>query len=125
LGFLIIFPIFWYITVFFFFGFSAWNSYVIIVGSFFSVLFSLLYYYKILTAHEIKNLRTLPEFWIATGMLIFYMAALPYFGVLNFLIQYHLKVAENLLIVLQVLDTCMYIIFTYGFLCRILNTKKS
>jgi hypothetical protein len=124
-GFLVMFPLFWGITVFYLFGFTAWNSYVIIVGSFFCVLFCLLYYYRILTAHEILNLRHLPEFWIATGMLIFYMAALPYFGSLNFLIQYHLKAANNLLTVLQCLDTLMYILFTYGFLCRIRNTKKS
>lgn len=125
LVFLVIFPIFWFITVFHLFGFTAWNSYVIIVGSFFSVLFCLLYYYRILTAHEITNLRTLPEFWIATGMLIFYMAALPYFGSLNFLIQHHMKVAQNLLIVLMCLNTCMYTFFTYGYLCRIRYIKKS
>jgi len=124
LAFLVIFPIFWCITVFYIFGFTAWNSYVIIAGSFFSVLFCLLYYYRLLTAHEIRNLGSVPEFWIATGMLIFYMAALPYFGSLNFLIQYHIKVAHNLLTVLQILDTLMYIIFSYGFLCRIRNTKK-
>jgi len=125
IAFMIIFPIFWVITVFYLFGFTAWNSYVIITGSFFSVLFCLLYYYRLLTTDEVKNLRTLPEFWIATGMLIFYMAALPYFGSLNFLIQYHIKAAQNLLMVLQGLDICMYLFFTYGFLCRIHNIKKS
>ena len=125
LVFLVIFPIFWFITVFHFFGFTGWDSYVMIAGSFFSVLCCLLYYYRILTAHEITNLRTLPEFWIATGMLIFYMAALPYFGSLNFLIQYHMKVAQNLLIVLMCLNICMYTFITYGYLCPIRNTKKS
>jgi hypothetical protein len=89
------------------------------------VLCCLLYYYRILTAHEITNLRTLPEFWIATGMLIFYMAALPYFGSLNFLVRYHMNVAKNLWIVLVCLNTCMYTFFTYGYLCWIRNTKKS
>jgi hypothetical protein len=124
-GFLLIFPIFWLVTVFFLFGFNTWNSYVIIIGSFFSVLFALMYYYRIITAREILSLRILPEFWIATGMLIFYLGALPYFGTLNFLVKYHLEVAERLLIVLQVLDTLMYLLFSYGFLCRIINTKKS
>jgi hypothetical protein len=123
--FLVIFPIFWLVTVIFFFGFRMWDSYVVIVGSFFSVLFALMYYYCVVTARDIVPLRMLPEFWVATGMLIFYLGAFPYFGLLNFLVKNHLEVAQQLLVVLQVLDTLMYILFSYGYLCRIVNTKKS
>lgn len=123
--FLVIFPIFWLITVFFVFRLNTWNSYVIIVGGFFSVLFAILYYYRIIAAAEILPLRNLPEFWIATGMLIFYLGALPYFGTLNFLVKYHLQVAKSLSTVLVVLDTLMYLLFSYGFLCRTINTKRS
>jgi hypothetical protein len=123
--FLVIFPIFWFVTVFFVFGLNTWNSYVIIVGSFFSVLFAIMYYYTIITESQILSLRTLPEFWIATGMLVFYLGALPYFGMLNFLVKYHLDVAKSLLQVLKMLDTLMYILISYGYLCRIINTKKS
>src|ERR1700761_4841966 len=41
-GFLVFFPIFWAVTVFYLFRFNVWNSYVILVGSFFSVLFALM-----------------------------------------------------------------------------------
>jgi hypothetical protein len=123
--FLLIFPIFWGITVFFVFGFTKWNSYVIIAGSFFSVLFALMYYSRIIASGEILPLRTLPEFWIATGMLIFYLGALPFFGTLNFLNKYHGDAASTLLNVLQFLDIIMYTLFSYGYLCRIINTKKS
>ena len=125
LYFLVIFPIFWLVTVLLLFGFGKWNSYVIIVGSFFSVLFALLYYYEIITAREILSLGTLPEFWIATGMLIFYLGALPFFGMLNYLVKYNEGIAKSFLVVYQVLDTLMYTLFTYAFLCRIRNTKKS
>lgn len=125
LGFLFIFPIFWCITVFFIFGFTKWNSYVVIVGSFFTVVFCLLYYYRLLTAHEIVKLRHLSEFWIVTGMLIFYMAELPYFGALNYLIAHHEEMAEKLMIVLQSLGILMYLLFTYGYLCRIRKPMKS
>ena len=123
--FLLIFPIFWFVTVFFLFGFNIWNSYVLIAGSFFSVLFAIMYYYQLITALEIQSLRNLPEFWIATGMLVFYLGALPYFGTLNFLMSYNRAAATSLLQVLKILDTLMYALFTYAFLCRIIISKKS
>jgi hypothetical protein len=123
--FLVIFPIFWGITVFLVFGFNVWNSYVIILGSFFSVVFSLMYYYRLIIDPEIYPLRNLPEFWIASGMLIFYLGALPYFGTLNFLIRSHMHVAVTLSKVLTLLNTCMYTFFSYAYLCRMINIKKS
>ncbi|HET6253337.1 MAG TPA: hypothetical protein VFE32_04660 [Puia sp.] len=125
IGFMAIFPVFWMITVFFIFGWSKWNSYVIIVGSFFTVLFVLMYYYQLLVARDIAPLRGMAEFWIATGMLIFYMAALPFYGTLNFLLTYHRDVARTLYKVLLIIDTLMYAIFIYGYLCRTISIKRS
>lgn len=125
LGFLTLFPVFWMITVFFIFGWNKWNSYVIIVGSFFTVVFVLMYYYQLLIARETYSLRSLPEFWIATGMLIFYMAAIPYYGTLNFLIAYHRGVAKTLYKVLLGIDTSMYALFIYGYLCKTINIRRS
>ncbi len=125
LFFLFAFPVFWFITVFFVFGFNVWNSYVIIVGSFFSIVFVASYYYQLISSPSLTVLRLQPEFWIATGMLIFYLGALPYFGMLNFLMKNHMSVAVTLLTVLITLDIFMYLLFSYGFLCQIINTKKS
>jgi len=49
--FLVIYPIFWFVTVFFVFGLNTWNSYVIIAGSFFSVLFVIMYYYNLIPSN--------------------------------------------------------------------------
>lgn len=123
--FLAIFPIFWLVTISFRFGFNTWDSYVIVAGCFFSVLFAIMYYYQTVTAREIQSLRNSPEFWIATGMLIFYLGALPYYGTLNFLMSYNMAVATSLLQVLKVLDTLMYALFSYGFIWQIINMRKS
>jgi hypothetical protein len=125
IGYMALFPVFWVITVFFIFGWDRWNSYVIIVGSFFAVVFVLIYYYQLLMSREIASLRNLTEFWIATGMLIFYMAALPFYGTLNFLLAYHHGVAKTLYKVLLIIDTIMYAIFSYGYLCKTINIRKS
>ena len=124
-GFLWLYPMFWATTVFFIFRFNVWNSYVIIVGSFFSVLFAIMYYHQLIFSDTMIFLRRQPEFWIATGMLVFYLGALPYFGMLNFLVKNYLSAANKLLYILLILNTLMYLLFSYGFLCRIINTKRS
>jgi hypothetical protein len=125
--FLWIFPIFWLATVVFLFGLRQWNTYVTVVGSFFIILFTLMFYYQLITAKEIQPIRHLPEFWIATGMLIFYLWELPYSGTLNFFLDYyvaHKTVSSGLLTARLILDTLMYALFGYGYLCQIINTRK-
>ena len=106
--FLVTFPIFWAMTVILRFGLTQWNGYVLTAGSFFSVLFALMYYYQLISAPEVVALRKLPEFWIATGMMIFYLGALPYFGALNFLLTNFPALSRSFLGVYKVLDSLMY-----------------
>ena len=120
--FLVIFPIFWLVIVWKL-GLTTWSGVTITAGSFFSALFALMYLYRIVTAPEIMSLRTLPEFWIATGMLIFYLGSFAFFGMLNVILK-HFEVAERLLAVYQLLDILMYGLFRYGFLCRIVGIKR-
>jgi len=125
--FLWIFPIFWFVTTFYIFKFQTWNTYVTVVGSFFIIVFVLIYYYQLLTAKEIQPIRNLPEFWIATGLLVFHLWDLPYFGTLNFFMGYyrtHKAVSWGLLNARMILDSLMYAFISYGYLCRILNTTK-
>jgi hypothetical protein len=125
--FLWIFPIFWLLTTLYIFKFQRWNTYVTVVGSFFIIVFVLMYYYQLLTAKEIQPIRNLPEFWIATGILMFHLWELPYFGTLNFFMGYytaHLEVSNGLLNARMILDTLMYAFISYGYLCLILNTRK-
>ena len=118
-----LFPVFWFVTVFFVFGFTAWNSYVIVVGAFFTVCCVLAFYHQLLTSENVIPLSRNTEFWIATGMLILYLCQIPYFGMLNFLVKNYLVLARNIYPFLIILNTLMYAIFSYAYLCRI-NTKK-
>jgi len=119
LFFLVLFPVFWVGTVFFLLGFNRWDSYLLIVGSFFSIVLSLFYYYQLITDQETPSLRQLPEFWIATGMLLFYLGALPYFGTLNFLVNHNLLAGRGALVnTVRTLDILMYAAISFGFMCR-------
>lgn len=122
-AFLIAMPVFWVATLIIVLKLGTWNSYGMIVGSFFSTVFVLLFYYELLVGKESPPLRSHPEFWVATGMLIFYLPALPFFGTLNYLVAQHREVSKILAVVIMGLDTIMYLLFSYAFLCRI-ATKK-
>jgi hypothetical protein len=122
--FIIIFPVFWCIAVFILFGLSSWNSYVYTAGSLFVMLFAIGYYYELITDTEVKRLNNNSEFWIATGLLLFFTGNLPFLGMYNFLIVNYPSLADSLGSVLRVLNIIMYSLFAYAYLCRI-NTEKS
>lgn len=127
-SYLILFPIFWIIIVFFVFGISSWNSYVYIVESLFTVCLAAAFYYQLFTAPTLIRLTTSPEFWIATGLIIFYTCNLPYLGMLNFITKDYLSLAKSLLMLLQILNIIMYSLFTLAFLCTktiTISTTKS
>ena len=125
-AFLLLYPVFWFITVFYVFGgLKYWNSYIHVVGSLFTVAVSAAYYFQLFTAPRLVKLSRHTEFWIATGLILFYACNLPYVGVLNFLIKNYFAVAKQLMVVLQLLVITMYSIFLYGYLCQVAIKKSS
>ena len=121
--FLILFPFLWLITIVFIFGINNWNSYIIITGSAFTVFLSVYYYYELFTSAELVTLTKKPEFWIATGLIIFYAGNLPFTGMLNYLASNYKELAIKLVTVLRVLIIVMYSLFIYAYLCPI-NIRK-
>lgn len=123
--FLYLYPIFWYVLVFFVFQFNEWNSYVFIVGGVFSILWAVVYCYQLLTAEEPVMLRNCSEFWIAIGLIFFYVCSVPYMGMYRFIAEYHTDLARLLWIPLQISNIVMYSLFTYAFICQLTNIKRS
>jgi len=121
---LVILPCFWAFSFFVVFGIKGWNSYVEILGSILTVFFSAYFYYQLFTREELVNLSTSSEFWIATGLIIFYSCGQVYFGMLNHIVKYYLALAEKLLYGFQILNSLMYSLFIYAFLCRIRTTRS-
>jgi hypothetical protein len=140
--FLVGFPLFWLGMDLFLLGFSRWDPYVPIVGSFFTIVFVLMYYFQLITGgeqpplrgvssvqgsssvrgvpsiREVHSVRGVPEFWIATGMLLFYLGALPYFGTLDFLMHHHLLAGRGGMVnMVRGLDVLMYGLIGYGYWC--------
>ena len=123
-AFLLLYPVFWFVTVFYVFGgLHNWNSYINVAGSLFTVTVSAAYYFQLFTAPQLVRLSRHTEFWIATGMILFYACNLPYVGTLNFLIKNYYLLAKQLLFVLQLLVITMYSIFLYAYLCQVAIRK--
>ena len=125
--FLVAFPVFWAYSVLFVFGLNTWNSHITVIGSLFTIAISAAYYYQLFTHPTLIKLQRHPEFWIATGMILFYACILSYVGVLNYLIKNYKELAGDLLVVLHVLVSIMYLIFLYAYVCQIrqISTRKS
>lgn len=125
--FLVAFPILWFYSVFFVFGIDKWNSYITIAGGLFTVTVSAAYYYQLFTQQTLLKLHRHPEFWIATGMIVFYACILSYLGILNYLILNFKGLASDLLVAVQVLVSVMYLLFIYAYICQIsqTTTRKS
>ncbi len=121
--FLLVIPLFWLFTSFFVFKLEDWNSYLNIAGSFFTICLALFYYYQLLTSPYSVNLLTHAEFWIATGMLVFYCCQIPYLGTLNFLYTNYRTLSLQFYDVFISLDILMYLMFTYAFICIIITKK--
>lgn len=123
--FLIIFPFIWIGTQLYIFNWNNWNSYVAIAGSVFTVMAAVFQYYELFNAEKLVHLSSSAEFWIATAMLLFYAANLPYLGTLNFISKhFDKKIGNNLNIILQILNILMYSLFTYSYVCKFRTSIK-
>lgn len=75
--FLVIFPVLTFINLFFY-GIFVFNGSAIVVGSFFMILFSLLFFYDLYLRTDELNLWFEPMFWISAGVLLFNAGELTY-----------------------------------------------
>jgi hypothetical protein len=126
IGFLCLFPLFWFFTVYFIFQFTEWNSYVLVVGGFFTVLWSVAYLYEIITFETHIRLQNHSEFWVSVGLLIFYVCNIPLMGMYNFILTHFPKISYSIIPINLSANIIMYSLFTYAFICKLMtNTEKS
>lgn len=123
--FIILFPIFAGSMSVLVFGIKQWNSFMMVGGCLFVVILASRYYYELFTSTELVKFNRTPEFWIATGMILLYSCQLPFFGALHYLVNNYLDLATDLMHVMQVVNAVMYLLFTYGYLCKISTAKSS
>lgn len=85
------------------------------VGNMLLVLLILVTFFKVITKNLILEFRESMFFWVCSGLLIFYLGTLPYFGLRNVLVSY-MQLNNGYSNVMYFLDAVMYMLFTFSFI---------
>jgi hypothetical protein len=98
-------------------GFRAFNSLGFTIGSVLTILFCLLYFGVLFNADGFINYFKIPMFWIATGILFFFVGNFIYLSFLNYILENNLDSGGNIYeFIIITLNILLYSFFSIGFL---------
>ena len=122
--FIILFSVFVMLNLTILQGISVYNSNILMVGSFFMIVLSLLYFYQLYDTIE-GNLYAQPMFWFSIGVLFFNAGEFSYNLLSNYLINAEIDRAARFFAsinnkLIYVLYTCLII----SFLCTPIIAKS-
>jgi hypothetical protein len=85
------------------------------VGTLFILIYLILFFTELARSKNIFTFKQLTVFWVACGMLVFYLGTFPFYGLYNELAK-DLNVFIPVAWVATTLNYCMYLLFTIGFI---------
>jgi hypothetical protein len=114
-----LFLLFSLINIIFIEGFYLFNVYTYSLGSIFIVWFCMLYFMYLFKSDKVINFFAIPMFWIATGLLFFYVGSLIQMTLINYIVKNHID-TDGLIFqfIMVTLNILLYGAFTVGFLCN-------
>jgi len=113
----ICFLIYLLISFIFLDGFHTFNSLAFTIGSVLTILFCLLYFGALFNADGFINYFKIPMFWIATGILFFFVGNFLYLSFLNYILENNLDSGGNIYeVIIITLNLLLYCFFSIGFL---------
>lgn len=86
------------------------------LGNLILLILVLRYFKNLIHSKRILNFTTELEFWICLGLLIFYLCTFPFFGLYNYFLENYPIEFRVYYIVMLVLNSVMYLIFSIGML---------
>lgn len=106
-------------------GFFVMNSTVYMLGSLLTILLCLLFFVSLFKSEGIINYFQIPMFWIATGILFYFVGNFIYLGFIDYIIANNLdKEGAIYRFITFTLSLLLYTLFTIGFLSnQTLKTK--
>ncbi|MGN6543108.1 MAG: hypothetical protein ACTHKY_20025 [Ginsengibacter sp.] len=107
-------------------GFHTFNSLAFTIGSVLTILFCLLYFGALFNADGFINYFKIPMFWIATGILFFFVGNFLYLSFLNYILENNLDSGGNIYeVIIITLNLLLYCFFSIGFLSNQSWKKKT
>jgi hypothetical protein len=109
-----------------FFGIKDLQTIVIVAGGIFMIVLSTAYFRQLYMSDENKKITRDPWFWFSFGFIIYFGAAVPFLGMLNYLNNYYRGFTRIYYIYfLNTLAILQNILLIVGFLCPKNYFRKS
>jgi hypothetical protein len=117
-GFFALFPIFFIINASWIQGFYRLQTYSIVLGASFMLLFAVSYIWQVYTSTETQSIFRDPVFWFSLAWLFYYGLTAPYLGMLNYLLNNFYDFASDYYLwVIDFSDCLRSSLLIIGFLC--------
>jgi len=124
LVFFVLFPIFFIISAFWIQGFYTLQTYSIVLGASFMLLFAVSYIWQVYTSTETQSIFRDPVFWFSLAWLFYYGLTAPYLGMLNYLLNNFYDFASDYYVwVIDFSDCLRSSLLIIGFLCMKASMK--
>lgn len=94
----------------------AFTSFSYMTGNIILLLQIILFFARFTASNDILHYRQSQMFWVCMGLLVFYLASLPFFGLRNNLWKYHKTLFIHYWRVQTCLSVCMYGFFAVSFI---------
>lgn len=105
-------------------GFQTFNTYTYILGCLIFDIYCIIYFYQQFNNRNRTNFVRTPSFWIAAGILFFYISTMAYLGILNYVASLPRSISIGLIRLMHFSDGLMYVLFIIALTCRI-SFRKS
>ena len=94
----------------------AFSSLSYLIGSIFILLLIMFYFLRLIKDEKVLTFKKDMMFWVSTGLLVFFLGSLPFYGLWNTLMTKVPKIF-NLYWMVQMFFNClMYLFFAFAFL---------
>lgn len=95
------------------------------IGNLLLLILILVFFIQLINSDAVLTYKRNRMFWIATGLLIFFLGSFPYYGLKNTFAYNYPKMDAIYNRVAMMLDCIMYFMFTFSFIWGKLNSRSS
>jgi len=103
---------------------GAFHSFSCTTGNLLLLVVILRYFVFLVTSNNILYFWKDMLFWICTGLLVYYLGTFPYYGLRNTLALNYPNLFTTYSYIVYILDSLMYIMFTFSFIWGKPNIKS-